>query len=161
MQGDFDAQNSSSDDELPSLARSVPYHAAMWNEEFILDVPPDVIHRSKVVVELCFEGSVPGEQLLAGLVEPAIGFEDLVRAREYNEWHPLVGKKYSCVYEYCVWCARVHHRMRVHTPLHLLTKRIFADAETYQPLVGATGERTRLRIAGTTQTLSLALHFSP
>ena len=50
--------------------------------------------------------------------------------------------------------------MHVHTPSHLLTKRIFADPETYQPLVGATGERTRLRIAGTTQTLSLALHFS-
>ncbi len=98
IQGDFDAQYSSSDDELPSLARSAPYHAAMWNEEFILDVPPDVIHRSKVVVELCFEGSANGEQLLAGLVEPAIGFEDLVRAREYNEWHPLVGKKHSCVY---------------------------------------------------------------
>ena len=59
-----------------------------------------------------------------------------------------------------MWCTRVHHRMRVHTPSHLLTERIFADAETYQPLVGATGERTRLRIAGTTQTLSLALHFS-
>ena len=59
-----------------------------------------------------------------------------------------------------VWCTRVHHRMRVQTPSLLLTQRTLADAETYQPLVGATGERTRLRIAGTTQTLSLALHFS-
>lgn len=47
-----------------------------WNEEFIVDVHPDTIYHSKVVVELC-ERSCLGEHILVGIVDPPIGLEDL------------------------------------------------------------------------------------
>ena len=57
----------------------------VWNDEFIIDVQPDSVFRSKLVVDVC-ERNGEGQQVQLGYVEPAMGLEDLMRAREYSEW---------------------------------------------------------------------------
>ena len=57
----------------------------VWNDEFIIDVQPDSVFRSKLVVDVC-ERNGEGQQVHLGYVEPAMGLEDLMRAREYSEW---------------------------------------------------------------------------
>ena len=43
-----------------------------WNEQFIIDVQPDEIYGSKMVIELC-ERLPSGDDLVVGLVLPPIG----------------------------------------------------------------------------------------
>lgn len=43
-----------------------------WNEHFVIDVQPDEIYGSKMVIELC-ERLPSGDDLVVGLVFPPIG----------------------------------------------------------------------------------------
>ena len=43
-----------------------------WNEQFVIDVQPDEIYGSKMVIELC-ERLPSGDDLVVGLVFPPIG----------------------------------------------------------------------------------------
>jgi len=66
----YGSAHDSSDDD--AVHRTEIVDAAVWNEEFVLDLQPHSIYNSQLVVDLCERCVRTGETLVMGRLEPAI-----------------------------------------------------------------------------------------